>query len=192
MRRRMCILTVLGLVCGGCVSVTEVPQGVQVRTPVPQDTQVVVIHPTMLKLGAIKNVEGLDAPQVLARSLCDTLKKHRPNWDIALADAKSVVPERGIAIKTELLNVDGGSAALRFWIGLNTGAAESNVQVSILDKAGTELATAQVSTRTVCPVGACVDSNEATVRRNLQSLAEETAEFIIDPVEYEKKKRSGG
>jgi hypothetical protein len=193
MRKLMGLLAVLGLFCAGCVSVAELPQGAQVRSPVPADTQAVVIRPTGLKPGAVKNVEGLsDGPEVFARSLRDALKKQRPTWDIALADAKSVVPERGIAINTELLNIDGGSAALRFWIGLNTGAAESNVHVSILDKAGTELATAQVSTRTVCPVGACVEPNEATVRRNLQSLADETAEFIVNPVEYEKKKRSGG
>ena len=162
------------------------------QAPVPQDTQSVVIRPTGLTPGAIKNVEGLtDAPQVFARSLRDALKEQRPAWESTLADGQSVVPERGIAITTELVNIDGGSAALRFWIGLNTGAAESAVKVSVLDKAGGELATARISNRTICPVGACVESNEATVRRNLESLAEETAAFIIDPAAYQKKKQSG-
>jgi hypothetical protein len=53
------------------------------------------------------------------------------------------------------------------------------------------LATAQIANRTICPVGACVESNEETVRRNLDSLAAETAAFIIDPAAYQKKKQSG-
>jgi hypothetical protein len=39
----------------------------------------------------------------------------------------------------------------------------------------------------MCPIGACVESTEATVRRNLQSLAGEVADFIVNPAEYEKK-----
>jgi hypothetical protein len=192
MRKHTSLLMGLLLFCAGCVSTAELQQGVRVQAPVPQDTQSVVIRPTVLTPGAVKNVEGLtDAPQVFARSLRDALQKQQPTWESTLADGQSVVPERGIAITTELLNIDGGSAALRFWIGLNTGAAESTVKVSVLDKMGAELATAQISNRTICPVGACVESNEGTVRRNLESLAEETAAFIIDPAAYQKKKQSG-
>lgn len=191
MRTPTRLLTFLTLVCAGCVSTAELQEGVRVQAPVPPDTQVVVIRPPVLTSGAIKNVEGLtDAPQVFARSLRDALQKQRPTWESTLADAQSVVPERGIAITTELLNIDGGSAALRFWIGLGTGAAESSVKVSVLDRTGGELATAQIANRTICPVGACVESNEETVRRNLDSLAAETAAFIIDPAAYQKKKPS--
>lgn len=192
MRKLTFLLAVLGLFCAGCVSTAELQQGVRVHAPVPQDTQVVVLRPTVLKPGAAKNVEGLtDAPQVFAQSLRGALQKQRPGWECVLADPQSVVPERGIAVKTELLNVDGGSAALRFWIGLGTGAAESTVQVSVLDKMGGDLATAQIANRTICPVGACVESNEGTVRRNLEALAQETAAFIIDPAAYQKVKQAG-
>jgi uncharacterized protein DUF4410 len=192
MRKRAGGLTVMALVCAGCVSTAELQQGVRLQAPVPRDTQVVVIRPTVLRPNALKNVEGLaDAPQVFARSLRDALQRQRPAWASTLADAQSMVPERGIAVKTELLNIDGGSAALRFWIGLNTGATESTVQVSVLDTTGGELVTAQIANRTICPVGACVESNEDTVRRSLEGLAEETAAFIIDPAAYQKKKQSG-
>ena len=53
------------------------------------------------------------------------------------------------------------------------------------------MATAKITERTMCPIGACVESNDATVRRNLQELAVEVAEFIVDPAAYEKKKESG-
>ena len=66
------------------------------------------------------------------------------------------------------------------------------MKVSVLDKTGGELATAQIANRTICPVGACVESNEETVRRNLGSLAAETAAFIIDPAAYQKKKKQAG
>jgi len=33
-----------------------------------------------------------------------------------------------------------------------------------------------------------VESNEDTVRRNLQGLADTVAEFIMNPAQYEKKK----
>lgn len=192
MRKRTFLLTVLGLFCAGCVTTAELQEGVRMKAPLPSDTQAVVVRPTALKPGAIKNVDGLtDAPQVFARSLRDALQKQRPTWESTIADAQGVVPERGIAVTTELLNIDGGSAALRFWIGLGTGAAESAVQVSVLDKTGGELATAQIANRTVCPVGACVESNEETVRRNLENLAQEAAAFIIDPAAYQKKKQAG-
>ena len=96
------------------------------------------------------------------------------------------MPAGDIAVVTELINIDGGSSALRFWIGFSAGAAESLVNVTILDKAGKELASAKISTRTMCPVGACVESNVDTARRNLNSLASEAAEFILNPGEYEK------
>ena len=192
MRTPTRLLTILALFCAGCVSTAELQEGARVQAPVPQDTQSVVIRPTVLSPDAIKNVEGLtDAPQLFARSLREALQKQRPTWESTLADGQSVVPERGIAITTELVNIDGGSAALRFWIGLNTGAAESTVKVTVLDKMGAELATARISNRTICPIGACAESNEATIRRNLEGLAEDTAAFIVDPAEYQKKKRSG-
>jgi len=191
MQKHTSLLMGLLLVCAGCVSTAELQEGVRVQAPVPPDTQAVVIRPPVLRPEALKNAEGLtDAPQVFARSLRDALQKQRPTWASTLADAQSVVPERGIAVTTELVNIDGGSAALRFWIGLKTGAAESAVKVSVLDKMGAELATAQIANRTICPVGACVESNEDTVRRNLASLAEETAAFIIDPAAYQKKKQA--
>ena len=192
MQRSPFLLSVLVLYCAGCVTTAELQEGVRTKAPVPSDTQAAVIRPTALKPGAIKNVEGIaDASQVFARSLRDALQKQRPTWESTLADVQSAVPERAIVVTTELLSIDGGSAALRFWIGLGTGAAESTVQVSVLDKTGGELATAQIANRTICPVGACVESNEETVRRNLENLAQEAAAFIVDPAAYQKKKQAG-
>jgi hypothetical protein len=145
-----------------------------------------------LKPGAIKNVEGLtEAHQLFARYVKDALAPKQPGWQIKLADEEGALPDRDITIRTELLEINGGSAALRFWIGLGTGATQSRVKVSILDKTGRDLATAEISERTMCPIGACVESNEATARRNLQGLAGEVAEFIMDPAAYEKKQQAG-
>ena len=185
------LLISLALFCAACISVAELPEPVKVQAPLPQGARSVVIRPTAMKPGAIKNVEGLtDAPQLFARSVKDALGLKQPGWQIRLADEQGTIPGADITINTELLNIDGGSAGLRFWIGFSAGAAESTVKVSILDKTGKELATAQISERTMCPIGACVESNEDTVRRNLKSLAEDVAEFIMNPAEYEKKKES--
>jgi hypothetical protein len=191
MRTRTGFLTVLAVFCAGCVNVGGPSEGIQAQHPVPQDPRVVLIRPTVLEPDAVKNVEGLaDAPQLFARALHTALLKKRPNWESAIVEGQAVVPNGGIAIKTELVKIDGGSAALRFWIGLGTGSAESAVKVSVLDETGSELAAAQLSNSTMCPVGWCTESNEATVRRNLEGLAEETAEFIVDPAEYQKKAQS--
>ncbi len=182
------VLISLALFCAGCVSVAELPKRVNIQAPLPQGTRLVLIQAMPMKPGTIKNVESLtDAPQQLARSVKAALALKQPGWQIQLADEEGATPDRDITIRMELLEIDGGSAALRFWIGLNTGATQSRVSVLILDKTGRDLATAEISESTICPVGACVESNEATVRRNLQSLAGDVAEFIMDPAEFEKK-----
>jgi hypothetical protein len=127
---------------------------------------------------------------LFTRDVKDALALKQPGWQIKLADGESAMADRDITITTELLEIDGGSAALRFWIGITTGAAQSTVAVSVLDKAGKNLATAKISERTICPVGACVESNEDTVRRNFRDLAAEVADFIMNPAEYAKKKGS--
>jgi len=140
----------------------------------------------------LKNVEGLaDAHQLFARYLKDALAPKQPGWQVKVADEQGALADRDIIISTELLEIDGGSAALRFWIGLDTGATQSRVRVSILDKTGRDLLTTEISERTICPVGACTESNEAIADRNLQSLAGDVAEFILDPAGYQKKREAG-
>jgi hypothetical protein len=192
MKRLAGLVSFLSLFGAACVSVAELPERAQIHAPLPQGIQSVVIRPTMMNPGTIKNVEGLtDAPQFFAQSLKTALELKQPAWQIRLADERGDVSRGDITVTTELINIDGGSAGLRFWIGFAAGAAESIVKVTILDKTERELATAKISERTMCPVGACVESNEATVRRNIQSLAGEVADFVINPAQYEKTKGSG-
>jgi hypothetical protein len=191
MKRLTGVLLSFALFCAGCVSVAGGPERVNLQAPLPQGTRSVVIQAMPVKPGTIKNVERLtDAPQLFARSMKDALALKQPEWQIQLAEEAGAIPDQALTITTELLEIDGGSAALRFWIGLGTGAIQSKVKVSILDNTGRDLATAEISERTLCPVGACVESTEAMVRRNLQSLAGDVVEFILDPAEYEKKKGS--
>lgn len=192
MQKLMGLSTLLMLISAACVSVAELPEGVKIQAPLPPGTQSVVILPTAMNPHMIKNVEGLtDAPQFFARSLKTALDVKQLGWQIRMADAQRPVPDGDITITSEIVEIDGGSAGLRFWIGFSAGAAESSVKVTILDKSGKELATAKISERTMCPIGACVESNQDTVRRNLQSLAGEVAVFTMNPEEYEKKKGSG-
>jgi hypothetical protein len=144
-----------------------------------------------MKPGSIKNVEGLTDPsQLFCQQIKDVLAVDQPGWQVVLPDKGGAAPEGDIIAAVELLDIDGGSAALRFWIGLAVGAAESRVRVAIQDKAGEDLATVTITERTFCPVGTCVESNDRTIQRNLRNLAEEVAEFIVNPTEYGKKKES--
>lgn len=191
MKKQTGVPIFIALFLAGCVSTAQLPEPISIQAPLPQDIRSVVIQAMPMRPGTIKNVENLpDAPQLFARDVKDALTLKQPSWQIKLAEEVDAMPDRDITITTELLEIDGGSAALRFWIGITTGAAQSTVAVSILDKPGKNLATAKISERTICPVGACVESNEDTVRRNFRDLAAEVAEFIMNPAEYAKKKGS--
>lgn len=189
MKKLPALMIFLSLFSAACVSVAELPERAQINAPLPQGIQTVTIRPTAITPGAIKNAENLaDAPQFFAQALQTALELKQPGWQIRLADDRGDVMSGDLTVVTELINIDGGSAGLRFWIGFSAGAAESVVKVTVLDKSGKELATAKISERTMCPIGACVESNEATVRRNIQSLAGEVAEFVLNPAQYEKNK----
>jgi hypothetical protein len=186
------LIIFLMLFSAACISVAKLPERAKIQGPLPESVQSVVVRLTTMNPHAIKNVDGLsDAPTYFSRSLKTALEAKQPGRQVRLADEQGAMPDGDIAVATELINIDGGSAGLRFWIGFSAGAAESLVNVTILDKAGKELASAKISARTMCPVGACVESNADTVRRNLNSLASEVAEFTLNPGEYEKKKGSG-
>ena len=186
------LLILIVLFSAACVSVAELPERARIQAPLPQQIQSVMIRPTTMSPGAIKNVDGLtDAPEFFARSLKSALEAKQPRWQVRIVGEPGDISASDITITTQLANIDGGSAGLRFWIGFSAGAAESVANTTIFDKTGKELAAVTISERTMCPVGACVESNEATVRRNLQNLASEVAEFIVNPAEYEKKKASG-
>ena len=178
------VLVAAGLGFDGCVSISESPSRANVQGPLPQGIRVVVVQAVPLKPGVVKNADELrGASELFAGYVRDALAKRRPDWQVKLVDE----PQRDMTIATELLEVDGGSAGLRFWIGFGAGAIRSAAKVSLQDRAGGSLAAAEISQATACPVGLCTDSNEAMVLRNLQALAEEAVEFITDPAGYAKK-----
>jgi hypothetical protein len=136
--------------------------------------------------GALKNVKGMDdAPALFAGALRDALAPKHPAWRIAVGDAKSPVGD------AELLEIDGGSAAMRFWIGFGAGAIVSRVKMNMRDHAGKVLATTDISQRTTCPLGACGEENQPMVRDNLKALAATASEFVSNPAEYEKRRAAG-
>ena len=53
--------------------------------------------------------------------LKDALALKQPSWQIKVASEGDATSDQDLIIATELLEIDGGSAALRFWIGLNMG-----------------------------------------------------------------------
>lgn len=190
MKKTLGLLLLAVLAGVGCTTTEETAGRMSVQSPVPQETRSAVIRAAPMQPGALKNVKGLhDAPQIFAGHLRDALAPKHPAWRITLADEKGPAPEADITISTELTLVDGGSAAMRFWVGFGAGAIMSVVQVSIADKTGRALAASEISQRTTCPLGACGEENEPLVRENLKLLAASTADFVSNPAEYEKKRK---
>jgi len=186
-------LTSVALLCAGCVSTAPSSGYANVQRPVPEEVWSAVIRPMPMSPDTVKNVDNLtvtDAPSLFAGYVKDALALKQPAWEIKVSDQQGAAHDEDLTITTELVEIDGGSAALRFWIGSNTGASLSRVRVSVLDKAGADVASAEISASTECPAGACTGSNEATVQRNLKKLAEEVAEFVVDPGGYDKKRKS--
>ena len=186
-------LTSVALLCVGCVSTAQPAEHANVERPLPEEAWSAVIRPMPMSPDTVKNVDNLtvaDAPALFAGYVKDALALKQPAWEIKISDQEGAAQDPDLTITTELVEIEGGSAALRFWIGANTGASLSRVRVSVLDKAGTDMASAEISASTECPAGACTGSNEATVQRNLKKLAEEVVEFVVDPEGYDKRKRS--
>lgn len=189
MKKIISLLFIAGLTGAGCTTTEETAGRMSIQAQVPPETRSAMIRPMPMQLGALKNVNLHDAPQIFAGYLKDALSPGRPTWRITVADEKAPAPEADITISTELTLVDGGSAAMRFWIGFGAGAITSVAQVSISDKSGRTLAASEITQRTSCPLGACGEENEVLVRENLKQLAASAAEFVSNPAEYERKRR---
>ena len=178
----------LALCCAACVSTSGAPERVNVVTPMPREIGSILIQVAPMKAGSMKNIQGLnDAPQRFAREVMAALKLKRPDWQIALADPTAGGANADLLVAAEILEMDGGSASSRFWIGFGAGKARSTAQVSIRDRDGRELASAVLSQATSCPTGACTESNEAMVLANLKDLAADAAAFISNPIEFRQR-----
>jgi hypothetical protein len=125
---------------------------------------------------------------MLATSVRKALARRNPNWRLEIQDGQNPANKTDLVLRSEFVEIDGGSTAMRFLIGFHAGAAQSIVQVSILDGGGKELAAGRISHSTMCPAGLCTDSNERMIQRNFDGLANEIAAFVIDPAEYQKGK----
>lgn len=171
-----------------CVSTQEEPAGpVRVHAQPPREVRAALIRAMPMQPGAIKNVKGMnDAPALFASGLRATLASRHPDWRIAVGDANSGVGDADLVVEAELLEIEGGSAAMRFWVGFGAGAIVSRVKVTLRDRTAKVLAATDIVQRTTCPLGACGEENEPMVRDNLKALAENTAAFVSNPAEYEK------
>ena len=190
MKKTIGLLFIAALATAGCTTTEETAGRMSIQAQVPPETRSAVIRPMPMQPGTLQNVKGLhDAPQIFAGHLKDALSPGHPAWRITVADEKAPAPEADITISTALMLVDGGSAAMRFWLGFGAGAITSVVKVSISDKSGRALAASEITQRTSCPLGACGEENEVLVRENLKLLAASAAEFVSNPAEYERKRK---
>lgn len=190
MHRRRWLLIGCLLVVTSCVSVADLPKPASVFGPIPANTRSLAIRVAPSKPEALKNAGGLTDPgPFLARYIKDAVALKQPVWEVRIFEGGAgQSSDSDLFASAEVLSIDGGSAGLRFWIGFSAGATESTAAVSLADKAGKELAQATITERTMCPLGACADSNEDNIQRNLKNLADEIASFISNPAAYKKEK----
>jgi hypothetical protein len=179
----------LFVLVNSCVSVADLPKPVNISGSIPEDTRSLAIRVAPSKPEVLNNAGGLvDAAPFLARYIRDAVALKRPDWQVKILEPGSPTAESDLIASIEVASIDGGSAGLRFWIGFSAGATESTVAISLLGKGAKELAQATITERTMCPIGACIDSNENSIQRNLKSLAGEIASFITDPAAYKNEK----
>lgn len=187
---RPLLSAVLILALAGCVSVTEAPPSITVDGLLPPDVNAAVIVAAAPGSGAIRNSGTLgDVPRLFALSVRDALAKKRPDWRLRIDDGGRDTTGRELTITTQILDIDGGSAGLRFWIGFGAGAAEARARITLLDRAGNIIATAEIAESAICPLGVCGDSNEEMIQAGLQRLAAAAADFVVDPAGYRSRKR---
>lgn len=176
------------ILTSACTSVQEAPMSVNVEAELPADIQSAIIRALPIEPGLIKNIDSNmdEAPEFFARELRIGLSSRYPNWSISVEGAENASSNPDVTITTKILEIDGGSAAKRFWIGFGAGAIKSKVEVSITDSEDKPLATSVIAASTTCPMGVCEDKGMEDIWQNLLNLVDETMKFIQDPGEYEK------
>jgi hypothetical protein len=187
MNKPISILFAFLMAAAGCTSVHESADQLHVGKSYAQGPKVAAIEVLPTKSDAVKNVSGLgDISLLFGNNLKKPLIPMHPDWQIRMAGEAAGEPTQDLTIKTEILQIDGGSAAMRFWVGFGAGAVSSTVKISVVDNTGRLLASSEITERTICPMGACTEDNKTIVLENLDQLAVAAATFISDPAAYEK------
>lgn len=182
----------LVFLCSACVSYPGQPQQIKIHRPLPKYTQSVALRLMPITPRSIKNLDGtVDVQLLIRRFLSEALALKEPNWQVKFWEDQTAKPKSDLLVNMEILEIDAGSRGARFWIGLNAGAAQSAVRVSILDSDGKEIASTQILEITACAIGWCTDSNEAMIVRNLENLSGQVTDFIANPSEYAKRRAEG-
>jgi hypothetical protein len=173
------LVVFLSILIISCTATEEVAEDQRVERSYPKSVGVVLVDVADLDKSIVKNVEGLDRPDELyIRYLKDALAAKRPDWRVEIRGPESATIQHDVLIKNELLLIDGGSAAMRFWIGLGTGAIVSKVDVKILDAQDRLIAESDIAQKTTCPMGACTDEQTPAVKENIKELAYSVADYI--------------
>ena len=111
MNRLNSFLCVVLMTTAGCTSVHESADQLQVGKGYAQGPKVAAIEVLPMKSDALKNVSGLgDIPLLFGNNLKKALIPMHPDWQIRMAGEAAGESAQDLTIKTEILQVDGGSA----------------------------------------------------------------------------------
>ena len=121
-----------------------------------------------------------DYCQVLQSNIKMALKRENPNFQF-----EENSPD--LKIKTILEQIHGGSAAARFWLGFGAGRSITTIHVTVEknDKIIAERWITETTTFTNLMTGTY--ANEDAILQDAPLIARKIAEFVKDPVTFEKK-----
>ncbi|MCJ7774992.1 MAG: DUF4410 domain-containing protein [Desulfobulbaceae bacterium] len=123
-----------------------------------------------------------DYCQVLDSNIKMALKRENPNIQL-----EENSPD--LKIMTTLEQIHGGSAAARFWIGFGAGRSITTIYVSV-EKNDKIIAERRFTETTTMPnIATGTYANEDAILQDAPLIARKIAEFIKDPVAYEKKQK---
>jgi hypothetical protein len=92
-----------------------------------------------------------------------------------------------LVVQTTLEEIHGGSAAARFWVGFGAGRSITTVYVKVLKK-GAVIAERRITETTTMPnLATSTWANEDAILQDAPLVARKVAEFVHDPVAFEKK-----
>jgi hypothetical protein len=128
-----------------------------------------------------KTVESYDTPaaelgQTFSTEIVNRLKADGHVASVAAADAPP--PSAGLLVRGRLLRVNGGSHAVRFWIGLGAGRASVSAEGTVTRADGTELATFRERRSASGEAELGFSGDQYLVEKCLRVLAGDIAEMI--------------
>jgi len=175
------LISVIIFVIAGCAS-TLPPKG-EIKESYSLDSFnsfAMILSCNETKVTGVRENFATDYCQVLEGNLKLSLQTLNSKWRYEKKD-----PD--VLIDAKLEEINGGSAAARFWVGFGAGRSITTVYVKVI-KADKILAEKRITeTTTITNLITGNYSNEDAIIQDAPLLSKKVAEFVKNPAEFESK-----